>query len=273
MKAKRPTDYPRRPLSAYNIFFREARAELLTEQARSDNVADTTMGFENIAKTIGAKWKGLSADDLKRYKEEAQVDTERYRREMDAYHRDLAVKGRQEREAMLCRQQSDEPATLPPSQAAPRPDSAPFPADAAQFLAFLQQHQQQATTQVHSEPEPGFHAQSRLLNRFGDGGESNHLLPQPTPTPLNQGGGEAGSAVFLPNITNTPFAQELQYLVETQRQNQQQQKHLALLQQFCVNQQQQHTNAIEASFLASLPPYIQQQLFIQAFQNDTNSQR
>jgi len=112
-RAKKPKDMPRRPLSAYNIFFKEERARMLTEISQktgpgevgdvgggaSNPPADKKkIGFETMAKTIGKRWKELPADQLERFKDLAQQDMLRYRREMDEYHLELAKKSRMERE-------------------------------------------------------------------------------------------------------------------------------------------------------------------------------
>jgi HMG (high mobility group) box len=85
--------------SAYNIFFKDERAKLLAARQMNDPSAESAkIGFEAMAKTIGKRWKELTAEELSRYKELAKEDTERYRTEMDAYNYDLAMKGRKERE-------------------------------------------------------------------------------------------------------------------------------------------------------------------------------
>ncbi len=106
-RAKKPKDMPRRPLSAYNIFFKEERARMLGGGHVSkaiplgdDDSAEASgkVSFETMAKTIGKKWKELPAPNLERFKDLARQDMERYRQEMDDYHKNLALKTRQERE-------------------------------------------------------------------------------------------------------------------------------------------------------------------------------
>ena len=95
-RVKKPKDMPRRPLSAYNIFFREERERMLKEcreKAKAalgglnsgETLPEPKIGFENMAKTIGKRWKALSEQELARYKDLAMADMERYRCERDTY--------------------------------------------------------------------------------------------------------------------------------------------------------------------------------------------
>ena len=94
-RVKKPKDMPRRPLSAYNIFFREERERMLKEHEQNARAArgegsneplpEPRIGFENMAKTIGKRWKALSDEEMARYKKLAMEDMERYRRERDNY--------------------------------------------------------------------------------------------------------------------------------------------------------------------------------------------
>lgn len=86
-KMRKPKDMPRRPLSAYNIFFKEERTKMIREASKGG--AATTVGFEALAKTIGQRWKILREREANRYKDLAKADMERYRQQMELYH--LAV--------------------------------------------------------------------------------------------------------------------------------------------------------------------------------------
>lgn len=62
------------------------KAKAARAEAESDEpLPEPKIGFENMAKTIGKRWKALSEDELARYKELAKADMERYRRERDRY--------------------------------------------------------------------------------------------------------------------------------------------------------------------------------------------
>jgi len=76
---KKPKGYPRRPLTAYNIFFRNEHMRLIEETNRK------AIRFEEIAKRIGQKWKTITKEELKRITLEAQSDLTRYREEIAHY--------------------------------------------------------------------------------------------------------------------------------------------------------------------------------------------
>eukprot|EP00546_Thalassionema_frauenfeldii_P009421 CAMPEP_0178927682 /NCGR_PEP_ID=MMETSP0786-20121207/19361_1 /TAXON_ID=186022 /ORGANISM="Thalassionema frauenfeldii, Strain CCMP 1798" /LENGTH=306 /DNA_ID=CAMNT_0020603217 /DNA_START=285 /DNA_END=1202 /DNA_ORIENTATION=- len=70
-KWKRRNGKPKRPLSAYNIFFKSERAKLLQAQKK--------VGFANMAKEISAKWKNLCDEEHKKFAAEAEIEQAKYR--------------------------------------------------------------------------------------------------------------------------------------------------------------------------------------------------
>jgi hypothetical protein len=96
---KKPKDKPKRPLSAYNIFFKEERHRILQELPEQESKADPEagggrkrkkrphgkIGFESLAKEIGRRWQDLNPEQAAYYKEKANGDMVRYKKEMEAY--------------------------------------------------------------------------------------------------------------------------------------------------------------------------------------------
>jgi hypothetical protein len=93
---KKPKDKPKRPLSAYNIFFKEERQRILEEIPESKPSASSNprkrkksphgkIGFETLAKVIGRRWQDLASDQVERYKQLANEDMQRYKTEMEIY--------------------------------------------------------------------------------------------------------------------------------------------------------------------------------------------
>lgn len=80
-RKKKPKGMPKRPLSAYNLYFQAQRTTILATQEEGK----PRIGFEGLGKIIGKQWRDLSSDEKKKYSKLAEKDSERYRKEMDAY--------------------------------------------------------------------------------------------------------------------------------------------------------------------------------------------
>ena len=86
VRRKKPRDMPKRPLSAYNFFFRHERERWLEEsKVAAETKADGTL-FSTMGKVIASRWRELPVHQMKQYQEMAQVDMERYKEEMDYYN-------------------------------------------------------------------------------------------------------------------------------------------------------------------------------------------
>lgn len=69
-KRERESNKPKRPLSAYNLFFKAEREKILKEKRKP--------GFSDLAKEIATKWKALDAEDRKQFDEEVLRERRRY---------------------------------------------------------------------------------------------------------------------------------------------------------------------------------------------------
>jgi|UniRef100_A0A8J9SH56 hypothetical protein len=75
---KRPSGMPKRPLSAYNVFFQRERPRIYDE-------SNGRIGFQELGKVIGHRWRSLDAKERRAYELVAGKDTIRYRKEMDVF--------------------------------------------------------------------------------------------------------------------------------------------------------------------------------------------
>lgn len=82
-RKKKPKGMPKRPLSAYNLYFQAERTKIISNQQEGNG---PRIGFEGLGKIIGKQWRDLSSADKKDYEKLAEKDSKRYRKEMDTYH-------------------------------------------------------------------------------------------------------------------------------------------------------------------------------------------
>lgn len=94
-KWKKPKDKPNRPLSAYNLFFQAERATMLGDDAKTHEQdkgkkrvhrkTHGKIGFAEMARAIGQKWKDLPDDQKQQYLEQAATEKKRYAIELKAW--------------------------------------------------------------------------------------------------------------------------------------------------------------------------------------------
>jgi hypothetical protein len=140
---KKPQTYPSRPLSAYNIFFRDERINILEElkedegaskdlesssscgekndtinvgssadnESTTDNRTNKSasgVGFENLTKLIAGRWRELTGLKHEHYKKLAKRDKDRYETEVVEYQSEEAKKRKIEQESARIRIQEQQ---------------------------------------------------------------------------------------------------------------------------------------------------------------------
>jgi hypothetical protein len=100
---------PKRPLSGYNLYFREERKRCVSE-TKTETTSSNSQGsskpskkynFEELGKLIGKRWKSLPLKEKRELEVQAEADRERYRNEMIAYRRERRRKDMKEDEDTL----------------------------------------------------------------------------------------------------------------------------------------------------------------------------
>eukprot|EP00977_Amphora_coffeiformis_P017934 scaffold6026_cov163-Amphora_coffeaeformis.AAC.14 len=104
---KKQKDVPRRPLSAYNLYFKLVRPVLIESHERGEKQADFDTHLENSIKagkskaqgavfqaasrTLAERWKTMSAAERQPFEEQAQQEMKKYRVQLEAYERKKAA--------------------------------------------------------------------------------------------------------------------------------------------------------------------------------------
>ena len=75
---------PTRPLSAYNLWFRHERQRLMQEKHEMVKA----LGFTGMAKYIGKRWRSVSEEEKRKFKELAVIEKKRYERAMAVWYKE-----------------------------------------------------------------------------------------------------------------------------------------------------------------------------------------
>ncbi len=76
-RRKKDPAAPKAPLNGYLVYFNDERADM--------RMKNPNMGFGELTKIIALKWKDLPAEEKQRFITEADLDKERYVKEMAEY--------------------------------------------------------------------------------------------------------------------------------------------------------------------------------------------
>ena len=142
---KKPKDKPKRPLSAYNLFFQAERANMLGDAAavadkekkkptkkRVHRKSHGKIGFAEMARVIGSKWKSVKDEDKKIFEVKAEKERKRYEVELETWKETQRLKTLALEMETQQRQGSEAAAAV---------------AHQSSLLAAMQQHQQQQMPQ------------------------------------------------------------------------------------------------------------------------------
>jgi len=84
---KKHKGMPKRPLSAYNLFFQCERYKVF-EEARA--LEGPHLGYEMLGKIMGQRWKEMGEAERDKYNKLSAIDALRFRKEMKEYERKLS---------------------------------------------------------------------------------------------------------------------------------------------------------------------------------------
>jgi hypothetical protein len=89
---RKPIDKPKRPISAYNLFFQMEHLKIIGDDrhvktSRGKSRGSNKVGFAELARTVSQRWKVVDPTTRLRLSEISNQDKFRYRKDMDEYKR------------------------------------------------------------------------------------------------------------------------------------------------------------------------------------------
>lgn len=173
---KKPKDKPKRPLSAYNLFFQSERNKIISAPSPGNNseVSEKTpsdqalkpgarkrrrhrkshgkIGFADLAKTIAEKWKKLDSQSKAVFEVKADAEKVRYKRELGIWAKEQEAK-----KAAVAPVDSSGQAPLPPvDNKSSKTPASPLPRQPNSDCSFLPSHQTE-----YASPQASWGQQTR----------------------------------------------------------------------------------------------------------------
>ena len=220
-RKKKPKGMPKRPLSAYNCYFKEERARLMErgQEGEGDGPSILPSGkiaFEELGKIIGKNWKNLPEAEKKPYHDRSAQDNERYHKEMVAW-RERAKDGKEEDAPTKTSGNSASSSPLSPSiseislahadeiKAAPQ-DFQPFSSSVSSQMN-MTQPQGNAAHQLHSTfsgTSPSTSQRENFAKPQGNAGQQVYPMFSPSEISMMQ---QQGHAIhnMNPSYADRPF--------------------------------------------------------------------
>mmetsp|Transcript_17048 Transcript_17048/g.28946 ORF Transcript_17048/g.28946 Transcript_17048/m.28946 type:complete len:346 (-) Transcript_17048:102-1139(-) len=169
---KKPKDKPKRPLSAYNLFFQHEREKIISSipddkstVSVDDNLSEEAkrrrhrkthgkIGFAALARSIADKWKKIDDSSRSVFEARAEVEKQRYKKELDAWmklkkERGESTKSKKKSKPAVTVAQKIAPPSGPKSLASLMKTGAELRKQVLQQMLAQQQQQQQNQQQPH----------------------------------------------------------------------------------------------------------------------------
>jgi hypothetical protein len=134
---RKPEDKPKRPLSAYNLFFQLERERLVTGDSQKNVLLEDIsaicdqhkqkkakrkhrkthgkIGFADLARTIAARWRNLEQPTKSMYEGCASTEKARYQKEVSVWVKAQAAKAKEAAKEIAKQKSTDGDTTKPPA--------------------------------------------------------------------------------------------------------------------------------------------------------------